>query len=350
MLEDMARRPTRRNPNQIDVRPLVAAFGRLDRQTQWVVAVVLAVAGVVAAVLYVRGQQQGRWGQPGPQPSPELRVPATGPAAAGDHLLLGNPSGATADPANRGNYLLAKPYFALSYNDANGTPNWVSWRLTAADFAGSTRRQGGDFDPDPDLPAGFMRVVHRDYTGSRFDRGHMCPHGDRDATSDTSAATFVMTNIIPQAANVNQKAWNNLENYTRDLVGKQGMRAYVVSGPAGRGGRGLGAFAETIGNGKVVVPAECWKVVVAIPEDGGPDDPADVGPDARVIAVVMPNDNGSVGEEWASFRVRPADVERRTGYRFFDRLRPDVGEALRNRVDAVHVPPPEPRQRGGGRP
>jgi hypothetical protein len=177
----------------------------------------------------------------------------------------------------------------------------------------------------------------------------MCPHGDRDASGAASKATFVMTNMIPQAGNLNQKAWNHLEEYTRDLVRKHGRRAYVVSGPLGRGGRGKLGPADAIGPHRVVVPAECWKLIVAIPEDGGPDDPALVTADARVIAVVMPNDQNQVGEEWASFRVRPADVERRTGYRFFDRLRPDVADALRNRVDTVHVPPPTRGGRGAGR-
>ena len=29
---------------------------------------------------------------------------------------------------------MVKPYFAMSYNDSTGTPNWVSWRVTAADL------------------------------------------------------------------------------------------------------------------------------------------------------------------------------------------------------------------------
>ena len=42
---------------------------------------------------------------------------------------MGNPSNAT-EECNADNYLMAKPYFALSYNNSKGTPNWVSWHLT----------------------------------------------------------------------------------------------------------------------------------------------------------------------------------------------------------------------------
>jgi endonuclease G len=179
----------------------------------------------------------------------------------------------------------------------------------------------------------------------------MCPRSDRSATEEMSFATFVMTNIIPQAPNVNGKAWNNLENYCRDMVrrgGAAGKRLYLVAGPAGRGGRGSRGRRETIGGGSravVVVPAECWKVIVAVPDEGA-DDPGRITADARVIAVVMPNDNDEVGDEWAKYRVTVAAIEQRTGLRFFDRLAPDVAEALRRKVDDMAVLPPRPMGRG----
>jgi DNA/RNA endonuclease G (NUC1) len=61
-----------------------------------------------------------------------------------------------------------------------------------------------------------------------------------------------------------------------------------------------------------------------------------------VIAIDMPNDNDAVGEEWAKFRTSPAAIERRTGFKFFDRLRPDVAEALRQKVDNAPIAPPRP--------
>src|SRR4051812_31612173 len=82
-------------------------------------------------------------------------------------------------PANREIFLLLKPPYALSYNDANGTPNWVSWRVTADDLGNAPRKQV--FDSDNALPSGFKIVAHRDYSNSGFDRGHLCPHSDRAA-------------------------------------------------------------------------------------------------------------------------------------------------------------------------
>ena len=182
------------------------------------------------------------------------------------------------------------------------------------------------FDPDAELPPGFYRVTHRDYSGSGFDRGHMCPHSDRAANEQMSFATFIMTNIIPQAPNVNQKAWADLEEYCREQVYANGDRLYIVAGPAGRGGTGLNGPRETLAGGKVTVPAECWKIVVDVSASGGDDDLAKIGAGTRVIAVIMPNDNDSVGYGWAKYRTTPAAIEQRTGYRFFDRLPADVAE------------------------
>ncbi len=170
------------------------------------------------------------------------------------NLALGNPNRAREDPADRDNYLLARKFFALAYNDSKGTANWVSWRLVKEDLGDAPRVP---FYPDLGLPRGFHQVLPRHYTGSGFDRGHLCPHGDRASSNEASSATFAMSNMIPQAPNVNQGAWADFEDYCRHLVAKEDHRLYVVAGPAGRGGVGKEGRRETIASGRVTVPASC---------------------------------------------------------------------------------------------
>ena len=117
----------------------------------------------------------------------------------------------------------------------------------------------------------------------------MCPHSDRDRTEAMSHATFVMTNIIPQAPAVNQKTWRQLEMYCRTLVERHHKELYIICGPAGEGGRGRDGVKNTLSRGKVTVPAQCWKVILVLDESGG-DDAARIDANARMIAVVMPND------------------------------------------------------------
>src|SRR5256885_1788451 len=87
------------------------------------------------------------------------------------HLALGSPSGAKHDARDKDNYLLEKPYYALSYNNTRAIPNWVTWHLSKEYLGKAPRKQR--FDPDSELPARFHRVNHADYTGTGFDRGHL---------------------------------------------------------------------------------------------------------------------------------------------------------------------------------
>lgn len=267
------------------------------------------------------------------------------PALAGSpHLLMGNLSHATADVTQKDNFLMEKDYFALSYNNSKGTPNWVSWRLTRNDI-GSSPRFG--FSPDQTLPDGFNQVTPSDYSGFGFDRGHMCPHSDRSADDDMSEATFVMSNMIPQSPNVNQKAWAQLEMYCRDLVEHKNKTLYIVSGPAGKGGTGRKGKQEIIGKAhKVLVPAKCWKVIMVL-DAGHGNDLKKVNDSTRLIAVIMPNDM-TVGEEWAGFRVSVKDVENLTGYKFFDNVPSSTIDPLKEVVDDESISVASPIHHGTG--
>ena len=268
---------------------------------------------------------------PPAQPSQPTAPSAPGtpaePVSASPHLRWGNPSRATKDLKDRNNYLIEKPYFALSYNNDKGTPNWVSWQLVRADL-GHTPRNNQQFRSDEELPAGFKVVLNSDYDGSGFDRGHMCPFGDRTATERSGMETFVLTNAVPQSPNDNRKGWEQFEEYCRSLVLDHGKDLYVVAGPQGQGGVGSkGPRASLRGhNGEIVVPAVTWKVVLVL-DAGKPP-----GPDARLIAVNIPNDQ-TVGEDWKPYLTSVKAVEALTGYTFFSLADPKIIGPLKEKVD-----------------
>ena len=143
------------------------------------------------------------------------------------HLLLGNPTNAQANESVPYNYLIIKPQYALSYNRSKGHANWVSWELSQQ-WLGSSDRQN-DFRPDPTLPAAWYKVTPNDYTNSGFDRGHLCPSADRTNSPGNNSETFLMTNMIPQAPELNREAWAYLEEYCRDLV-TQKYRVFILTG------------------------------------------------------------------------------------------------------------------------
>ncbi len=263
-----------------------------------------------------------------------LAAGAAGHAADLD-LALGNPSRATADPDKKTNYLDLKKHFALSYNNDTGTPNWVSWHLAKTDLGEAPRKS--KFTTDAALPAGFHRVTHNDYTGSGFDRGHMCPHGDRAADKEMSYSTFLMTNIVPQSNENNSGAWNQLELYGRHLVETKGKELFIVAGPHGVGGEGREGAAKSLANGRVTVPKVTWKVIAVL--DAGAGDPVKrVDAKTRLIAVVMPNDRTVPKNNWWKYRVSVKAVEELTGYTFFDKVPAAVIDPLKKVADGEYIP------------
>lgn len=253
--------------------------------------------------------QIGDFSAPTPTPTP----------AAGEHLTMGNPSNAVTNVNQPNNYLMEKPQYAMSYSRDNGGPNWVSWHLDNS-WLGSTPRQD-DFRADTTLPTGWYRVQATDYSGSGFDRGHMCPSADRTITVAANSSTFLMTNMIPQLPANNQGVWANLETYSRTLV-SQGNELYIISG-----GQGLQHF---IANGHVAVPAQTWKVIIVLPV--GSNDVSRVTTSTRTIAVVVPN-SGSINSDWRTYRVSVDQIEAITGFDFFSNVSSGIQAVIEGQVD-----------------
>jgi DNA/RNA endonuclease G (NUC1) len=239
-----------------------------------------------------------------------------------DPLLLGNPTGATANAANENNYLMIKPQYTLSYNRSRAIANWVAWRLDAS-WLGSAPRQD-DFRPDPDLPAGWYQVTDQDYSGSGYDRGHMTPSGDRTRSVPDNSATFLMTNIMPQLAANNQGPWEEFETYCRSLA-NAGQEIYIFAGGHGTAG--------TIGGGRVTVPLVTWKVALVLPN--GDNDLQRINKATRTIAIVVPNQAPlNQNAPWRQFRVTVEHVEVLTGYNFFSKVPKNTQEIIERRRDS----------------
>lgn len=238
------------------------------------------------------------------------------------HLAMGNPNGAVNDIHAPTNYLIIKPQFVLSYHRFYGIPNWVAWHLDGA-WLGSVPRRN-DFRADTTLPPKWYRVSETSYRRSGYDRGHTCPSGDRTRSVTDNSATFVMTNMIPQAPNNNQGPWAALEIYCREL-GRQGKELYIYCG--GYGSQGM------LDSGRVQIPERTWKAILVL--DTGDDDMNRVTTSTRTIAVVMPNNNSLINksDDWKTFRVSIDSVESLTGYDFYSNVSTAIQSSIESIVD-----------------
>jgi endonuclease G, mitochondrial len=251
---------------------------------------------------------------------PGGRGPSAQPANADEaqkiYLSLGNPSNAGTKDAN--NYLMVNNYMAICYNRSRMSPNWVAWRVTKADMSDLERVDS--FRPDDRLPEGWARATPTDYARTGYDRGHICPNADRNGSPDSMAATFLMTNMVPQTPDLNRGPWEKLEAYLRTLV-RRGSDVYIVAGVYGDKGKI---------KRRITIPENCWKIAVAIPAGS---DVSDIRKNTRVIAVDMPNVKGIQNADWQIYRTTVRGIEQSTGYNFLSTLPQDLQDELENRKD-----------------
>jgi endonuclease G, mitochondrial len=101
------------------------------------------------------------------------------------------------------------------------------------------------------------------YSDNDLDRGHMVRRLDPVWGADAEVAnidTFHFTNSCPQHKDLNQKTWNDLEDYVLDNAGKHELKLNVFTGPV--------FHPDDLEYRGFRVPLEFWKVVVMVKDDG----------------------------------------------------------------------------------
>lgn len=240
-------------------------------------------------------------------------------------MLLGNPSNATADTNNHDHFLVQREVQALDYNDNLRQPNWASWHLTKADLGSSGRSDA--FSADTTLPANFYWVKTSDYSGSGYDRGHLCPSADRTDTTNHNEQTFLMSNFVPQAPDNNRGVWADLEAYCRTLA-QSSNEVLITCGPEGFSG------AQTASAGLIYIPSNVWKIIVVVPPGAGATLER-ITATSRVIAVSIPNLNGIYNDPWQDYLTSVNHLQTNTGFTFFTALNSNLATVLRAKVDGI---------------
>jgi len=102
------------------------------------------------------------------------------------------------------------------------------------------------------------------YADNDLDRGHLVRRLDPVWGVDAERAnenTFHFTNCSPQHRNLNQKTWQELEEYILQNAGRHDLKVNVFTGPVFRDD-------DMIYRREFKIPAEYWKVVTIVNDDG----------------------------------------------------------------------------------
>lgn len=237
--------------------------------------------------------------------------------------------------SNEPEIILSREQYVISYNKNKRAPNWVAWKLESGQMGSSGR--SNNFTKDIELdnyltlhsPNSLPAVDHTEYKGSCFDRGHQIPSADRTDSIKNNQTTFYMSNMVPQTPFLNRISWAHLEQYSRDLVQKQGKKLYVIAGPV---------YDEDFGaigaNRDIQIPSKEFKIIFILNNNEELDQINDETP---VISVLMPNTlkNGSKplenrselcaplknetndNNDWLKYKTSISEIEKLSGLKFF---------------------------------
>lgn len=218
------------------------------------------------------------------------------------------PSVSLVPSVNKG-YIINHSYYSLSYSEANRLAEWVFYKLTP-EMINGTQSRTDDFRIDPLVK--LNPVKSTDYTGSGYDRGHLCPAADMTLNLTSMSETFYMSNMTPQNPSFNRGIWETLESKVRTwAIEKNGV--YVFTGPI------LSNNCGTINNGTIPVPCSFYKIVYK-----------DTGTEKIAIAFILNNQGSAASLQ--TFVCNIDQIESLTGINFFSDLPDDIENKLESTV------------------
>lgn len=226
--------------------------------------------------------------------------------------------------------------YSICFDAANRVSLWVAYPLHGCyttPYAG--RSNAWSYDPNVQLPvieqSQQANVVSTYGTGDA--RGHQCPSADRYNTTATNEMTFYATNIMPQNYDFNSGSWATLEGLIRNWAPTSvtTMRydtLFVVTG-AHLSGR---TITDRSGK-KVGYPSKCWKVLLK--QKRGLNENRQIwefsADELQAIGFIFDNASSSADQKLLDAACSVEEVERLTGFTFFDNLDPAVAAEVKSR-------------------
>lgn len=210
-------------------------------------------------------------------------------------------------------HVLQNPGFLVGYSEARRQPLWVAYR--AASLRGRRLPPRPDhFDVDDRTMA---EVSSFDYKGSHYDRGHLAPNYIIGKLYGVRAqrATFLMSNVSPQAPRLNDLVWQRLEEAEADDVAPNAGTLWVLAGPV------FGAHPKTL-KSHIPVPDAFFRIWLELR-----------GKEPRALAFIVPQ-SVCGGEPLSRYLASVDEIEQRTGLDFFSDL-PDAQEDALERSRAT---------------
>ncbi|MEW7288967.1 DNA/RNA non-specific endonuclease [Aquimarina sp. 2304DJ70-9] len=156
-------------------------------------------------------------------------------------------------PTSTTGTIVTHNHYSLSYSEKHEQAEWVAYHLKKEHLSSNDFKRPY-FEVDKKVRT--SSADWRNYKKSGYDRGHLCPAGDRRFNYGAFEETFLTSNITPQNHEFNSGIWNELEQKVRYWA-KSYDGLYVVTGGV------LSDNLKTIGYEAVSVPKYFYKVLLS---------------------------------------------------------------------------------------
>jgi len=201
-------------------------------------------------------------------------------------------------------------YYSLSYSEKDEQAEWVAYELKKNQLSHNNFKRPY-FEVDNSIKT--KAASWRNYKNSGYDKGHLCPAGDRRFSKRAFNETFLTSNITPQKHDFNSGIWNRLEQKVRYWASKYDG-VYVVTGGVLKGKH------KAIGKEKVTVPRYFYKVLLDNSRGH-----------IKMIAFLMPHQESK--RPLYEFVTSVDKIETLTGIDFFPQLEDSIENKLEARTD-----------------
>ena len=218
------------------------------------------------------------------------------------------------------NYLRPADQYLIGAPDRTRCPRWTLERLTPESVKGDSNRRDDEWFADRRVPKEW-RVQDSAYAKSGYDRGHLAASANHESQESLQAATFLLSNTMPQFPELNRGPWNQLEKQIRERV-KAGEVAWVITVPMWVKDEQGNICARTIGNG-LWAPTHCGKAVLWAPSERQSGDAQTL----KLDCWILPNEEG-VADDIGQYRVSGDAFEAAAGLDIFAGVPDDIETKL----------------------
>lgn len=231
---------------------------------------------------------------------------------AGATTYLGLPQIVSGIASQGDSHILQNEGYMLEYSETLANPLWVTYYMGEKRFNIGKRPK---FTVDM---RSEVKISHGDYIRSGYTRGHLAPNYAIASRygKEAQKEAFLMTNISPQTALLNQKSWQRLEEVVANDFSEWHDGFWVITGPI------FNQSPQTLKETKIAIPDAFYKILIK---------PNKHSSSIVALAFIFKQD-AKPNASLMSFITSIDEVEKQSGIDFFSELEDPIENVLESKI------------------